>query len=147
MLTELYYIIWSGRSPLQNNVKNQFIWWNYSNFFRIFSSFLGFFRVFLDFFGYFWVFWVFLVFFGFLKFYTILSFFNQDSLLFTSKNNFYTPWRVCGGLGAQPPVGLGGEATRHMTISPLINDNNVNNKNDFLYSKYTMVCPLHYIPW
>ena len=56
--------------------------------------------------GFFRFIWVILGYFGFfrvLKFFTILSFFNKESLLFTSKNNFYTPCRVCGGLGAKPP--------------------------------------------
>ena len=54
---------------------------------------------------------------------------------------------IAGVWGRSPQWGQGGEAPRHKTISPLINDNNVNNKNDFIYSKCTMVRPLHYIPW
>ncbi len=76
----------------------------------ILLGFFGFFWVFLGFFGFFWVQLGFFGFFWVLKFYTILSFFIKESLLFTSKNNFYTPCRVCGGLGAQPPVGVGGRS-------------------------------------
>ncbi len=93
---------------------------------------------------------------GFFRFFQVFSGFKilHYFKFFLLRNHYYLPLKIifihpaefAGVWGRSPQWGQGGEAPRHKTISPLINDNNVNNKNDFIYSKCIMVRPLHYIP-